>query len=54
MDRLAWPKLGFRVRMNTHLSNLFILAVSNIERTGRTLDDEDCFVWCFPFGVVGR
>jgi hypothetical protein len=41
MDRLAWPKLGFRVRMNTHLSNLFFSAVSNIERTGRTLNDEE-------------
>lgn len=41
LDRLTWPNLSLNVRMNTHLSNLFISAVSNIERTGRKLDDND-------------
>ena len=42
-DTKAWPKLGFTVRYNYHLSNLFISAVSNIERArvGQKLDDKE-------------
>ena len=40
-DRKAWPKLGFDVRYNSHVSNLFISAVSNVERSGHKLDLEE-------------
>lgn len=40
-NKAAWPNILRTNRVNSHLSNLFLSAVLNVERAGHTLDHDD-------------
>jgi hypothetical protein len=41
LDRDVWPNFANYPRTNMHLCNLFISALSNVARTGRTVNNDD-------------
>ena len=53
-DREAWPYVHVTHRHNSHLTNLFISAVSNVLRTGHILNEEELkylrLIISFDFG----
>lgn len=40
-DAAAWPNCIMPRRRNSHITNIFLSAVENVERTGRNLTEED-------------